>query len=74
MLEYTVHWGRRGVSSSTACTFNDCLSLESRDPSALAARADRLWDSYGKQQQEIAVVEAEKEGVTAIFGQGSSDR
>jgi hypothetical protein len=29
--------------------------------------------SYGKQQKEIAVVEAEEEGVAAIFGQGSSE-
>jgi hypothetical protein len=42
--------------------------VEHGDLRALAARADRLWASYGKQHQEIAVVEAEKEGVSAIRG------
>jgi hypothetical protein len=40
---------------------------------ALAVRSDRLWASYGKQQQEIALLE-EEEGVAAIRGQESSDR
>jgi hypothetical protein len=47
--------------------------VECGDPRVLAAGADRLWASYGKQQQEIAFVEAEREGMAAIRGQGSSE-
>ncbi len=65
------------MSSSTACSLSVCLTLlgevEHGDLRTLAARADRLWASYGKQQQEIAVVEAEEEGMAAIRGQGSSE-
>jgi hypothetical protein len=46
--------------------------VEHGDLRTLTARADRLWASYRKQQQKIAFVEAEKEGVAAIRGQGSS--
>ncbi len=48
--------------------------VEHGDARALVARTDRLWACYGKQQQEIAFVEAEGEGVAAIRGQGSSER
>jgi hypothetical protein len=48
--------------------------VEHGDPRAVASRADRLGASYGKQKQEITVLEAKEEGVAAIRGQGSSAR